>query len=180
MKKFLLALALINPILQADSTDSTAVPENQINEQDAAFIEFVAKFKTLHTFGIQQYAAVEQLFNECANLYSTTYNQLLFIKQSQGPDLQAKAQELTDELMKIGLELAFMLNEIKEVTSQMERFNTLIDEKATYQELTTLLLSVAQKLSDLRIYLENIQEYAKTIETQTNALKEQCILDTHS
>lgn len=173
MKKFLLTLTIASAPAYAEPTDTAnPAPETQIidaqsPEMDQGLVDFLAKFKALYNFSVQEYAAVEKLWHECKERYVSITDKLDNIKQTTvSDDMRTKALALIDENLPVGLELAYALNEVKEVTQEMERFNALVIKPATYQESTKILIGVAQKLHTIRTKLEVLIEYTKEIETK--------------
>ena len=172
MKKFLLSLALLTPMIHADSTDTrTSILEaSQFENLDAETKQFLAKFTTLHSFCLDEYGAIETLFDECRILYSSTADLLVQIREQASDDLKPVVQDLIEQNFPVGLELVYTVNEVKEATQEMQYFNSLTVEKAVYEKLTTTLISVAQKLHTIRVKLEAVKEYVLEIRAEALTL----------
>jgi|GEM_PF-1868923 hypothetical protein len=166
MKKFLLSLALLAPMIHADSADTEIliIQASQCEQLDAGTRQFLAKFNTLRSFCQDEYNAIGILFDECRTLYASTADLLLQMRELASDDLKPAVQELIEHNFPVGLELIYTINELKETTQEMEYFNSLIVEKVNYQEMITTLISVAQKLHTIRVKLETVKEYVLQVQ----------------
>jgi hypothetical protein len=174
MKKLLLILSLISPVLYAmeGSADPVAQVGTQNTESNAALIAFVAKFKALHTVAVKEYAAVEQLFNKGVHTFNAVYENLEPFETSTNHALQSQVSQIKEQIQPLGLQLAAMLEEIQEVNADMTRFNALTVQESTYQELTYILMNVVDKLQAIKQELEAITQEEETLVGQTRSLSQ--------
>jgi hypothetical protein len=166
MKKFLLALTLLTPVIKADVTDTCQAqmcPET---------IQFAAKFKSLHSFCATTYAAIEQLFQDCATLYSETFDLLSALEQHGDETLRQQSHQLHDNLAPAIIDLNELLHRVKELNAQMKDFNAMIQEATDYQEVTKSLLTIAQEMHTIRMSLEAIKQYEAEINAEALELSE--------
>lgn len=170
MKKLLLALTLISPIINAESADlQNSATEVQITPE---MIQFAAKFKALHSFCIEEYAAIEKLFKECANLYAETLDLLSGLEQQEGEALKERCLALQDELTPAIMDINELLHRVKELNTQMKAFNAMIQEATDHQEVTLHLLAIAQEMHTIRVSLEAIKEYEAEIKAEALELSQ--------
>lgn len=172
MKKFLLALTLLAPILQADPATST-VEASQTEQLDAQTVQFLTKFKALHSFCIAEYAAIEQLFKDCAILYSETFELLFALDQRGDEELQKKCHELHESLAPAFMDLNHLLNRVQEVHKNMATFNAMLEEATDYTAVTEYLLTIAQEMYTIRTALETIKKYEAAIHAEALALSQE-------
>ena len=170
MKKFLLALTLISPMINATSTDLNIIaPEAEITPE---MIQFVARFKALHSFCIEEYAAIEQLFQNCGSLYAQTFDLLAALEHHGNQTLKQQCHELHDNLAPAIMNLNELLHRVEELNVQMSTFNAMIQQTTDYQEITKYLLAIAQEMHTIRVSLEAIKEYEAAIKAEALELSQ--------
>lgn len=171
MKKLLLALTLLAPMINAESIDA------QISDSQAEItpemIQFAAKLKTLHAFCIEEYTVVQELFKECASIYGQTFELLFALEQKEDEVIKELSRTLQDELTPAVMDLNELLHRLQELNTQMAQFNVLIQETEDHQEIIKNLLAIAQETHIIRVSLEAIKQYENQIYTQALELSAQ-------
>ena len=171
MKKLLFALALINPMLQAEPADAQiSMSQEQISPE---MIQFVAKFKTTHALCISEYSAIEKLFKECTNLYADTFELLFLLDQVDDESLKLQCRQLHDELASAAKELTYILENVKELNVQMASFNALLKKSTDYAQVIQRLIIIAQNMHTAKVALETIKQYETAIQANALALAQE-------
>jgi len=170
MKKFLLALALLAPMINAESTALKG--SSAQGEITPEMIQFAAKLKTLHSFCIETYAAIEQLFKDCGSLYTETFDLLADLQEHGDESLKQQSHQLNEDLMPAIMDLNELLHRVKEINAQMKDFNTMIQTATDYQEVTNYLLAIAQEMHTIRVSLEAIKQYEAEIKAEALELSQ--------
>lgn len=175
MKKLIIALTLLAPMINAESTDlQNSEPKAEITPE---MIELAAKFKALHSFCIEEYSAIEALFKDCGSLYAEIYDQLSRAEESGNQSLKEQCLTLQNDLTPAIMDLNELLHRVQDLNVKMQNFNVMLQEATDFQEVVNKLLSIAQEMHSIRVSLEAIKEYESEILKKglelTNPLDEQ-------
>lgn len=171
MKKLLLALSLFTLALQAEPIDTgNNAPETESSESQTALIVFAAKFRILHAMQIEEYTAIQELFQACAHAYDAVYEPLETITVAADQSIKDRASEIEQQIIPLGHQLVSILDGVKEVNALMAEFNALPVEEKNFTELTQILITVLQEMKSHRAALESILEQEKALASQATVL----------
>lgn len=169
MKKLIIALTLLAPMINAESTDlQNSEPRAEIAPE---MIQLAANFKALHSFCIEEYSAIEALFKDCGSLYAEIYDQLSRAEESGNQSLKEQCLSLHNDLTPAIMDLNELLHRIQDLNVQMENFNTILQAETDFQTVMNHLLAIAQEMHSIRVSLEAIKEYEAEILKMASELK---------